>query len=399
MPSFTIFPDLPKELRLKIWAEICSVERVLPILPGKGHLAPRTHKYLAVPPPLHVCAESRYIALQHYGLRFHPRIYTNPERDTAMLHITYPRQRIDKILYLHSKGQSRGFSWDALPRIAVFLDDIGFHKVTEQTSTTRTDPPPSLYYREWYDSLTRPETLLPFDDDFMMSLYGFPYSESFAMRGPREVMFLILPPLTARPNPVIQRIELVGLPGESAAAHGLQVMETFYGAEFLDRVREHVFSWQRDDNWTPPKLTMRYATCTSWESTTNSFAELGEEEKWREVEPEVPRTTPKTDEEEMEEERQLEALSHHNTLEDAIGADHRMLFEELYDREQGLGPNVLWSRSISYCGTGMMSSPYSYDAIRVLLWEDELTEDQATRYLWMGGISTYRQNGLKWGQY
>jgi hypothetical protein len=382
MPSFPLFSHLPKDLRLKIWDEICSVERVLPILPGKGHLKPITQPQLAVPPPLHVCAESRYIALRHYGLRFHPRIYTNPERDTAMIHITSPHQRIDNGLYLGDDGFPKDFNWTVLPRIAVFLDDISFLRVDQDTESTL---PSDLYDRTWLNAVTRRERLLPFSAEFLTSLYGIPYDEISGLKGPQEVMLLVLPPLTARPNPVMHRIELIGVPRDSPAEHGLQAMEAFLSEEIDHREED------RTDGWTPPRIKMRYVTCTPWRPQPDPLAGLNEEEKWVEVQPELKRTAPKTD---GDDEWRRQQGGEHRTKENAIEEDKRVLFQTLYGDDQGLGPYLIWNRHYPRCGTGMRMTSYSFNGSRDLLWSAELTNEQLQMYRQMPNIKTYKGNGL-----
>lgn len=98
--EFTVFARLPAEIRLMIWEQACQIERIIPILPGVGHLFPITHPMLAIPPVLHVCADSRRVGLKLYILSFHPRLYTNRDRDQLMVHVFFPQQTIDSNLYL-----------------------------------------------------------------------------------------------------------------------------------------------------------------------------------------------------------------------------------------------------------------------------------------------------------
>ena len=71
-PYFLVFPELPSELRLKIWGYAISTPRTIEISCERGILATRKRYakafHCASPPPsvLHVCRESRFEALNVY---------------------------------------------------------------------------------------------------------------------------------------------------------------------------------------------------------------------------------------------------------------------------------------------------------------------------------------------
>jgi hypothetical protein len=95
-PGFTLFPDLPLELRLKIWSFITPGPRTVSIKYkglsfysiGKGFSAAAGWRSPdPVPIVLHICRESRTEALKSYQLAFgsylHPgRIYFDFSKDT-----------------------------------------------------------------------------------------------------------------------------------------------------------------------------------------------------------------------------------------------------------------------------------------------------------------------------
>jgi hypothetical protein len=96
-PTFTLFPALPSELRLKIWSFIALVPRTVTIeyktsydrddrgkvhATSKGWISPST-----IPVSLHICHDSRSVALKNYRLAFgsyfhEPEIYFNFSADT-----------------------------------------------------------------------------------------------------------------------------------------------------------------------------------------------------------------------------------------------------------------------------------------------------------------------------
>ncbi len=199
---FHFFPKFPKEIRLAVWEAVCDEERIIPVLLGVGHFSPVTHRQLAIPPLLHACAESREVGLHRYNLRFHPRVYTNPDRDYVMRHVWYPHQRIDQALY-----QNADFDWEALPRLAVFIDDISFQQ-HEFCLTQRAKGPEE----------TREKKLWPFSSHFLWSISSRLGKPKPAALRERELLLLVLPPLTARPNPVAQRIDMVTDAGATAHA-------------------------------------------------------------------------------------------------------------------------------------------------------------------------------------
>ncbi len=68
--TFTLFPKLSTELRVKIWSEASSVPRTLTILETCTIKTPNMPNEVQVPAVLPVCAESRMEALKHYSLCF-----------------------------------------------------------------------------------------------------------------------------------------------------------------------------------------------------------------------------------------------------------------------------------------------------------------------------------------
>lgn len=76
--SFTLFPFLPVELRLKIYTYSIPNSRLVPLILKTSHsfkdntLGPNnTISSTIIPPLLHVCHEARQIAREHYSLSFH----------------------------------------------------------------------------------------------------------------------------------------------------------------------------------------------------------------------------------------------------------------------------------------------------------------------------------------
>lgn len=105
-PTFSVFPRLPVELRLKIWRATIEEGRVLEIQEGlHGKISNRSNikPWLSLCPPpslLHVNSESRKEGLRFYSLSFgktnrneqvhSPRIYFCPEKDIVYFG---PRER------------------------------------------------------------------------------------------------------------------------------------------------------------------------------------------------------------------------------------------------------------------------------------------------------------------
>jgi hypothetical protein len=81
--KFTLFPELPKELRLKIW-EFAQEPRIVEVCQTQDSAA--FYSPTAPPTLLHISRESRHIALQNYALSFPngdhlATIYYNPSID------------------------------------------------------------------------------------------------------------------------------------------------------------------------------------------------------------------------------------------------------------------------------------------------------------------------------
>jgi hypothetical protein len=95
---FTLFPQLPKELRLKIW-EFAQEPRIVEVCQTQDSAA--FYSPTALPMLLHISRESRHIALQNYALSFPngdqpATIYYNPSID---------------ILYFPAWCDDRGSIW------------------------------------------------------------------------------------------------------------------------------------------------------------------------------------------------------------------------------------------------------------------------------------------------
>lgn len=92
--SFHYFPPLPTEVRLKIWSLNLPPPRLVPICFLSASIPNLHPRYLRgvtsnipVPLNLHVCSESRHLALQTYSPAFNlvhypPKIFFNFGRDS-----------------------------------------------------------------------------------------------------------------------------------------------------------------------------------------------------------------------------------------------------------------------------------------------------------------------------
>lgn len=83
-PAFTKFPELPTDLRLKIWGYASNVTRALELV--YCMVDRKFFTFQHVPSVLHTNSESREVGLQHDHLSFEtdktpPRTYFNPEKD------------------------------------------------------------------------------------------------------------------------------------------------------------------------------------------------------------------------------------------------------------------------------------------------------------------------------
>jgi hypothetical protein len=362
--QFTVFRNLPTEVRLIIWGYACRTERIIPLLPGKGHLFPIVHPSLEVPPVLHACSESRTIGLKHYDLSFHRHIYINHDHDQLMLHIFFPHQIIDFALYFGSESENQ-FNWSAAPRrLAVLLDDISFHQSDEdeRNDVWRTDP-------TWH------QRLLPFSSDFTWSLTIYPMRVE-------ELTLLVLPPLTARPNCAAQHFVLV------EGVSDLTEVSDFLTKELRDRVHASIFHRylaDDDEEIISPIVRVRHATCSTWMSdpaTDVSWSaeirdrhpaehyadlEFGERPA-REEQPgveyfgslDVPPCTASRDERILAIRRDLKAL------------------REPFCSDVGLGQHILWEEPRYMCATSKMCAGIGYEANKLLLWvgDEELPESK-----------------------
>jgi hypothetical protein len=110
LDTFTSFPKLLPELRLKIWAftirrRILTIESYPGVLENGIRIPPYLFKARVPwqPALLHVNFESRQVALQHYELAFKSLLSNGP---------VYFNDQLDG---LHLKDRlSRGFFWDAI---------------------------------------------------------------------------------------------------------------------------------------------------------------------------------------------------------------------------------------------------------------------------------------------
>jgi hypothetical protein len=347
--GFELFPGFPVEVRLMIWEQACCTERIIPLLPGQGHLFPRVHPLLAVPAVLHACSESRRIALKHYNLSFHAQIYTNPRYDTLMLHLFFPFQLIDFDLYSRPEAD---FNWDAAPgRLAVLLDDIGVHQSDEDESNRawRTDP-------AWH------QRLLPFSRSFVRSLVG---------RGSKleELTLLVLPPLTARPNSTAHRFDFVeGVPD-------LVDMSEYLTTQLRDRAHGEI-RWPL----TSPIVRVRHATCSLWPSS-DANGHVPWSTTIRERHPAPAYADMEFGDKPVREAPQP-GLQNFSFVSDpspwgisscrrtrilAIRRDLKAL-KEPFCADIGLGPYALWEGKRYFCATGMWGAGIAYEADRQLLW-------------------------------
>lgn len=101
--QFTRFPDLPPELRLKIWKIASQALRTLELF--YRHIGREIRCHQAPPALLHVCHESREVGLEVYHLSFGsekrgnpPQIYFNPANDIIYFGA---RQHDDELLYIN----------------------------------------------------------------------------------------------------------------------------------------------------------------------------------------------------------------------------------------------------------------------------------------------------------
>lgn len=93
--NFTRFSELPTEIRFQIWQFTLPAPRVLGIQYGESCEL----LYSQYPPPvaLHICSESRAVALKHYELAFVNRLkphgtYFDFSRDIVQFHSTFSFQ-------------------------------------------------------------------------------------------------------------------------------------------------------------------------------------------------------------------------------------------------------------------------------------------------------------------
>lgn len=101
-PSFTLFPQLPTEIRLQIWREVYNTtgRRVIELRRDTTHSRCDhsqaiflCHGYspAPVPPIFHTSQEAREVALQLAGRPLFGNIYFNPALDTLYLQLEGPR--------------------------------------------------------------------------------------------------------------------------------------------------------------------------------------------------------------------------------------------------------------------------------------------------------------------
>lgn len=95
LTSFNLFPQLPVELRLRIWRHSLPVPRKVRVYPNANalatsHIATSWASREVVPTVLHICRESRAEGLLHYQLTFGsnnqtPQVYFNYAKDCLVL--------------------------------------------------------------------------------------------------------------------------------------------------------------------------------------------------------------------------------------------------------------------------------------------------------------------------
>ncbi|KAK0646929.1 hypothetical protein B0T16DRAFT_458805 [Cercophora newfieldiana] len=364
--QFSLFPNLPAEVRLLIWGHACCAERIIPLLPGQGHLFPRVHPTLAIPPALHACSESRQVGLKHYNLLFHPHLYINPEYDHLMLHVFYPQQVIDPALYLRPVA---GFHWGAAPRrLAVLLDDISFSQSYQdsQCAAWITDP-------KWRQRLT------PFSQEFMSLLVSL--GANF-----EHLTLLVLPPLTARPNPTAHRFDLVD--GTPELLH----MSKYLTEQLRDGIRGNVVDlpWLEeameregtvhDDELyrqvqieealaTAVRVSVCHATCVSWapDLDVSWSAPLRQRHSAAQyADMKFGNKPVREDPPPFLDFMDLPMADRGDRIR-AIRKDLRALSEP-FCADLGLGPHVIWEQNVATCGTSMLSCGIGYEAEKQLLW-------------------------------
>jgi hypothetical protein len=146
--EFLLFPRLPLEIRLEIWAYASFLPRNVDIWPYYlgGPLTGPFHNFYphhfvsnnGIPGLLHACAESRTVGLQHYVLGFGTceiingfsfqtpaRIYVNPIVDRVVEMDRTMNRRIEPVRYFWEKCREMGVSRIAL-RIS---EEINIHEI------------------------------------------------------------------------------------------------------------------------------------------------------------------------------------------------------------------------------------------------------------------------------
>ena len=312
------------------------------------------HPAHAVPPVLHTCSEARQVGLKHYNLSFHPRIYINRQYDQLMLHILHPQQMIDFSLY---GCFTSGFNWKASPRrFAVLLDDISFHQSNEDVfcSAWKTDP-------------TWRQRLLPFSRDFISTVISTP------TKVVEELTLLVLPPLSARPNPTAHRLDLVeGVPD-------LIDMGEYPTKQLRDRISLFSNCTVAEGDLEPAiQVRVRHATCTSWAPDLDvswsteqlqrcSAAEYADMEFGNKPEIATEETTGFNF---MMAPPGFHGFADRNDRIDAIQKDLEALKQPFF-ANVGLGPHVMWERQRAIGKTSyfmMLSSGIRWEADKMLLW-------------------------------
>ena len=233
------------------------------------------------------------------------------------------------------------------------LDDISFQK-----------DPADAQANSNANAVEQNRPLKPFSKGFLWSL---------AMYRPKrleELTVLVLPPLTARPNPIVHRLDIVD---ECLHAGTTKEMERFLADQLRERA-EATINRGRTPNtmWNPLGVRVRYATCSLWPS--NPWHGSPENHAARSAEFYVERKCYKDSKLKLNEANPAGSLFNFRDLYcgkqalQAIQKDMEALSRP-FCRDIGLGPHLLWeSSNRGRCGTGRAESGIVYRVASHWLW-------------------------------
>lgn len=185
-----------------------------------------------------------------------------------------------------------------------------------------------------------------------------------------ELTVLVLPPLTARPNPIVHRLDIVD---ECLHAGTTKEMERFLADQLRERA-EATINRGRTPNtmWNPLGVRVRYATCSLWPS--NPWHGSPENHAARSAEFYVERKCYKDSKLKLNEANPAGSLFNFRDLYcgkqalQAIQKDMEALSRP-FCRDIGLGPHLLWeSSNRGRCGTGRAESGIVYRVASHWLW-------------------------------